>query len=97
MKKNQIRNISIGLVIACICLLASGCATQMGFEQAAQAQPVGFWHGLWHGMIAPISWIVSLFNKDVAIYAIYNNGGWYDFGFILGIGALGSSYGVRKK
>jgi hypothetical protein len=40
----------------------------------------------------PISWIISLFNDTTTIYAIYNNGGWYDFGFVLGCGVLvGSS------
>jgi len=72
-------------------LFLSGCADTTSFTDAASRQPVGFWYGLWHGMIAPIAWIVSLFSDDVAIYAIYNNGGWYDFGFILGIGALGGS------
>ena len=36
----------------------------------------GFWGGLWHGMIIPISFISSLFNDDVVIYAINNVGGW---------------------
>lgn len=67
-------------------LLLSGCADTMTFEQAKTAEAVGFWHGFWHGLIISISWVVSLFSDDVAIYAIYNNGGWYDFGFMLGIG-----------
>jgi uncharacterized membrane protein HdeD (DUF308 family) len=71
--------------------LLTGCADTVGFTDAASREPVGFWYGLWHGIIAPIAWLVSLFDDDVAIYAIYNNGGWYDFGFMLGIGALGSA------
>ncbi len=63
----------------------------MTFQNAAAHTPVGFWYGLWHGMICPIAWLVSLFSDDVAIYAIYNNGGWYDFGFVLGAGILGGS------
>jgi hypothetical protein len=63
----------------------------MTFAQAAKAEPVGFWYGLWHGMIAPFAWFVSLSSDSTAIYAIYNDGGWYDFGFILGIGGLSSS------
>jgi hypothetical protein len=78
---------NVVLMVAML-LLASGCASQVGFSEAELMEPVGGWHGLWHGMIAPVAWLVSLFNEDVAIYAIYNNGGWYDFGFILGIGAL---------
>ena len=53
-------------------------------------QQVGFWYGVWHGMIAPVAWFVSPFDDSVSIYAIYNNGGWYDFGYILGIGGLAS-------
>ena len=49
----------------------------------------GFWLGLWHGFIFPIAWVVSLFLDDVAIYAVPNNGGWYDFGYFLGIVVFG--------
>ena len=48
------------------------------------AQPAGFWAGYWHGMIAPIAFVVSLFNEHVGIYETHNNGKWYDFGFVLG-------------
>ncbi len=72
-------------------MVLSGCADTVTFSQAGHITPVGFWYGVWHGMILPFSWIVSLFDNDVAIYAIYNNGGWYDFGYIFGISMLGSS------
>jgi len=65
-------------------LLFTGCADSIDFEAAKTATKVGFMHGFWHGMILPFAWFVSLFDADVAIYAIYNNGGWYDFGFYLG-------------
>jgi hypothetical protein len=32
---------------------------------------------------------------DVAVYAVPNNGGWYDFGFFLGITVFG--VGARKS
>ena len=51
------------------------------------ARPAGFWGGLWHGMIAPITFLVSLFANGVSIYETNNNGRWYEFGFMLGIGA----------
>lgn len=76
------------LLIVFLLLLSSGCADYVTFNEAQQLLPVGFWHGLWHDMILPISWFVSLFNDSTSIYAIYNNGGWYDFGFILGYGSL---------
>ncbi len=60
---------------------------------ATQAAPVdhggpGFWLGLWHGLIAPVTFIVSLFANGLRIYAYPNAGLWYDFGFMLGIGGF---------
>jgi len=71
------------------------------FSSCADNQPVigltghqyGFWGGLWHGIIAPFDFIGMLFSDDIAVYAPNNNGGWYAFGFMLGIGALGASGG----
>ena len=48
----------------------------------------GFWMGLIHGIIAPVSFIISLFNHNVNLYEIHNNGGWYNLGFVLGDGIL---------
>ena len=45
----------------------------------------GFLLGLWHGFIFPVAWVISLFTSQVEIYAVPNNGGWYDFGYFLGI------------
>ncbi len=54
------------------------------FQQPG-AKPAGFWAGLWHGIILPITFVIRLFNPNVGIYEINNNGRWYDFGFLLGI------------
>ncbi len=48
------------------------------------AEPAGFWAGVWHGMILPFTFLVSLFKPGVGIYETNNNGGWYNFGFVLG-------------
>jgi hypothetical protein len=48
------------------------------------AEPAGFWAGLWHGSILPLAFIVSLFKPGVGIYETNNNGAWYNFGFLLG-------------
>ena len=48
----------------------------------------GFWKGLWHGIIAPIAFIISLLTDKVDFYEVHNNGGWYNFGFVLGAGIL---------
>lgn len=76
------------LILLVLVLLLTSCADRVSFAQAATMEPVGFWHGLWHGIIAPLSFIGSLFFDDVSVYAIYNNGGWYNFGFLVGIGAF---------
>ena len=68
-------------------LLLSACAEQVA-SGVAPAAP-GFLHGLWHGFIFPVAWALSLFMPDVAIYAVPNNGGWYDFGYFVGIVFLG--------
>jgi hypothetical protein len=70
----------------------SACATQSAAAVAPTAP--GFLFGLWHGLIFPIAWLLSLFMPDVAVYAVPNDGGWYDFGYFLGIVVFG--VGARK-
>jgi len=70
----------------------SACAAQSA-AAVAPAAP-GFLLGLWHGFIFPVAWILSLFMPEVAVYAVPNNGGWYDFGYFLGIVVFG--VGARK-
>jgi len=92
MKKVNLNRISkYFLYTLLVVVLFTGCADVSNIEACTTVAPYGFWGGLWHGMIAPFAWIGSLFSSDIAIYAVNNNGGWYDFGFILGIGALSSS------
>ena len=74
-------------------LLLAGCATQTA-AAVAPAAP-GFLLGLWHGFIFPFAWVLSLFMPEVSVYAVPNNGGWYDFGYFIGIVFLG--VGARKS
>ena len=74
-------------------LALSACAATQESGAVASSAP-GFLLGLWHGFIFPVAWIVSLFAPKVAIYAVPNNGGWYDFGYFLGIVVFG--VGARK-
>ncbi len=82
--------------------LFSACAYDAPVEACLDGEPFGFWHGLMHGFISPISFIISLFKEDVAIYAVNNNGNWYNFGFLFGAsmilgGGSKASCGRRKK
>jgi len=81
------------LALAAALSLAACAATQQADAVAPDAP--GFLLGLWHGFIFPVAWIVSLFVPKVAIYAVPNNGGWYDFGYFLGIVVFG--VGARKS
>ena len=80
------------LALALAAALA-GCASQD--VTAVEPGAPGFLLGLWHGFIFPIAWILSLFMDEVAIYAVPNAGGWYDFGYFLGIAVFG--IGARKS
>ncbi len=80
----------VGL-LALILLVLAGCAAGPN-DQAnspnSGGQVAGFWLGLWHGIIAPIAFVISLFSPNVGIYEIHNSGGWYNFGFLLGLSAV---------
>jgi len=71
------------LIFISIILLLTSCTA--GNAQFTQDNPAGFWYGLWHGVIAVISLIIHVFNENVIVYEVNNTGGWYDFGFLLGV------------
>ena len=83
------------LAAGSVLLLSACAATQAPDAVAHEPNTPGFLLGLWHGFIFPVAWIVSLFADKVAIYAVPNNGGWYDFGYFLGIVVFG--VGARKS
>ena len=58
----------------------------------------GFFSGVWHGWIAPIALIWSLFDDEVKIYEVNNIGFWYELGFYMAIiSGFGGLQIVRKK
>ncbi len=72
-------------------LVLSACAAgpnSAADVPSAEGEVAGFWLGLWHGIIVPVTFIISLFSETVSIYEIHNNGGWYDFGFVIGAGVF---------
>jgi hypothetical protein len=77
-------------------LILSACAT--GGGSSTVEDPAGFFMGIWHGWIAPISLIVGFFNSNIRVYEIYNTGWWYDFGFYIAIiGGFGGISLLRKN
>lgn len=88
------RNTALTLFVL---LFLTSCADVETTTECLKGYQYGFWAGIWHGWIAPISFIGSLFNDDIAVYAANNTGGWYTFGFLLGIGSLGGSASKVSK
>ena len=86
------------LMMLIVVLMVSCTAVPVEITKCVSEKPVGFWMGLWHGLIAPITFIISLFTDSIEMYAVNNNGGWYNFGFVLGAGILfrGSSKAGRE-
>jgi hypothetical protein len=89
-------------VVVAVAILMAGCAAGVNPEvgMAPQGGDVaGFWQGLWHGVIAPVTFVISLFTDSVNIYEVHNSGNWYDTGFVLGAGILfgGGGAGSRRR
>lgn len=77
-------------------MLLSGCIP--GDGKATENRPANFLWGIWHGWIAPVSLVISLFNRSIRIYEVINTGWWYDFGFYLAIiGGFGGLSLFRHK
>ena len=76
-------------LIAFAALTLTGCADKIDVTTCIPMdEPAGFWHGVWHGSIMWFSFIGSLFDNTIAIYAVNNDGGWYNFGFVGGFGII---------
>ena len=89
------RSPRLAAILAASLLLSACAATQQA--AVVEAAAPGFWLGVWHGFIFPVAFVVSLFMPEVALYAVPNNGGWYDFGFFVGIVFIGVGARSSKR
>ena len=89
-------------IVAGVLLLVvlSSCAAGSNPAVGTGEDAPGFWMGLWHGIILPVTFVISLFTDSVNMYEVVNDGNWYDFGFFLGVllflGGGGSQAGRRR-
>ena len=61
----------------------------------------GILTGIWHGIISPVTLVVSFINKDVQMYEVHNDGSQYNLGFLIGVAIvfiiLGTIVGSRRR
>lgn len=89
LSKKVKRQISVIFVFLIFIIFVCSCADATPIEACRNFEPYGFWNGIWHGTTSWFSFFGSLLNEDIVIYSANNNGGWYDFGFVLGAGIVG--------
>ncbi len=90
------------LILVLVVLVLSACTAgpnQLRNTPNEDGEVAGFWMGLWHGLIAPFTFILSLFSKSVYVFEVHNNGGWYTFGFLVGASSIfgGSGGGAASR
>ena len=96
------RTIVLILLLAVGVLVLSACTAGVNPEVGVagpDGDTAGFFLGFWHGVIAPFTFVISLFTDNVNIYEVHNNGNWYDFGYVIGAGLLlsGGIFGRSRK
>jgi len=93
------RSLATFVFVAILAVVITGCFP--GGPTYSPQEPAGFFSGVWHGWIAPVSLIVGLFKDGVRIYEPHNTGWWYDFGFyiavIAGFGGIALTRRRSKK
>ena len=84
------------LLVVIFAFTLTGCLP--GDARFTAEDPAGFFWGIWHGWLAPISLILGLFNDATRVYEPNNAGWWYDFGlYIAIISGFGGLRLTRKK
>jgi len=78
------KNIALIVITTIIIFTLISCAAGPGSKYTPEKR-AGFFVGLWHGIISPITLIISFFTNNVRIYEVNNTGSWYDLGFFIGI------------
>jgi hypothetical protein len=57
--------------------------------------------GIWHGVISPVTLVISFINNNVQMYEVHNNGNQYNLGFLIGVALvfiiLGALLGSRRR
>jgi hypothetical protein len=66
----------------------------------AHGRVAGILLGIWHGIISPVTLVISFFNQGVQMYEVHNDGNQYNLGFLIGVAIvfilLGALVGSRR-
>ena len=54
----------------------------------AQGRIASAGSGLWHGLISPITLILSFFDPTMQMYEVHNSGSAYNLGFLFGVALI---------
>ncbi len=100
--EEKMRIISLLGILFILMFIFTACAPgPNSFEKTPdkEGEIAGFFTGIWQGLIAPITFIISIFSDNVNFYETHNNGNWYNFGFVLGAGLFlsGGIFGKGKS
>lgn len=98
MKRRLAMKTFVMVALICVIILVfTGCVP--GDGKNTKSHPAGFFWGVWHGWLAPVSLVIGIFNKSISIYEVNNTGWWYDLGFYMAIisGFGGLSLARRKS
>ena len=79
-----------------LALILAACVAQQT-NSVIRPEAPGFFLGVWHGFIFPVAFLVSIFTDQIAVYAVPNNGVWYDAGYFVGICFLGVGARSSKR
>jgi len=67
----------------------------------ANGRVAGILLGLWHGIISPVTLVLSFVNQGVQMYEVHNDGGQYNLGYLLGVAIvfvlLGATARSRRR
>jgi hypothetical protein len=107
------KKLFIFVLIAVILVMVAGCAPDTVVQinapgpsplvntADAHGHVAGILPGIWHGIISPVTIVLSFVNKDVQMYEVHNDGSQYNLGFLLGVAIvfviLGATAGSRRR
>lgn len=72
-------------LIVTLVILSCAPGNERWDQEINPGHDAGFWAGIWHGLIVVITFIISLFTREVGIYEVSNTGWSYNLGYLIGL------------